>query len=186
MRTLKFFTLIFAMTLFACGGEEVEYDEQQEGGNVIPDYATFSAEVDELEAKINENPSDEDLLKQAITKFQDFAGFFPEDPKSPDYLLKASDFSLMVKLPEKSVKILDRIIDKYPDYDKMEDVLYIRADHLDWELRDTTKAKAAYQTYIDKYPNTSRAEDAALRIKYIALSFEEYAAKIISEYEASN
>lgn len=187
MKKVVYLLMAGTLALASCGGEEeVVYDETQDDAKVEVDYDEYSAELDELEAKIAKDPSNEDLLKEATTKFQDFAGFFPDDPKAPDYLLKASDFSLTLLFPEKSVKILDRIINDYPDYDKMEDVLYIRADHLDWELRDTTRAKEAYQTYIDRYPNSQRAKDAELRIKYIALSFEEYAEKIIGEYEAAN
>ena len=180
-------TLLFASTLilFSCGND-TEYNETQGEEIIEIDHDEFSLELDELELKISEDPSNEELLKEAITKFQDFAGLFPEDENSPDYLLKASDFSLAIKQPESSVKILDAIISKHPDYDKMEDVMYVRADHLDWELRDTTRAKQAYQDYIDAYPDSQRAADAALRIKFIAMSFEEYAEKIISEFEAGS
>ncbi|MEX1003504.1 MAG: tetratricopeptide repeat protein [Crocinitomicaceae bacterium] len=176
------------LLLFAsCGGseDEVEYNEQQDDAIVELDYDEFSKEVNALETKIlKETVPSDSLLRSAVTKFQDFASEWPDDPKSPDYLFKASDYALTLNQPAKSVKILDKILNLYPDYDKREDVLYIKADHLDWELRDTTRAKAAYQEYIDNYPETQRAEDARLRIQFIHLSFEEYAKKIISEYEA--
>ena len=187
-KLIKYLPLCAVIALAACKNEDdTVYDEQQESAIKEYDYDEFSTEVENLEKRIlaQEVPS-ESLLKAAITKFQDFAGLWPDDPKSPDYLFKASDFAMAVNQPEKSVKILDRIINNYPDYNKMDDVLYVKADHLDWELRDTTRAKEAYQAYIDRYPESPRAEDAALRIEYIHLSFEEYALKIINEFEAQN
>ena len=127
----------------------------------------------------------EEKLKEAVTKFQDFANTFPDDERAPEFLLKASDFSNALKLPEKSGKILDRIIKDYPEYEKMEDIYYVRAVYLDFDLRDTTRAKEAYQTYIDKYPNSGqRVLDAQTRIDNIAYSIEELAEKFIQELEA--
>ncbi|MBD3636440.1 MAG: tetratricopeptide repeat protein [Crocinitomicaceae bacterium] len=176
MKTLKYLSLALTLLLFSCGGdEEVVYDEQEKAADVpTADYDEISAELDSMELALAKNPKDQELMKKTITRMQDFVHFFPEDPKSPNYLFKASDFSLQVNAPAKSVKLLDRIIAEYPDYNRMIDVEYNKASHLDWELRDTTRAKEAYQTFIDKYPNDNRAQDAAIRIKYIRYGWDEY------------
>jgi outer membrane protein assembly factor BamD (BamD/ComL family) len=180
---LCFMTLVF----FSCGGEDTVYDEKQENGVIIPsvDYDEFSQELVDLENKILANASqpDEKLLQEATTKFQDFAGYFPEDPKAPDYLLKASDYALTLGQPEKSVKILTRIRDEYPTYSKMEDVMFNRASHMDFELRDTTNAKIAYQEFIDRFPASELVDDAQERIENISLSLEELADKFIRDME---
>lgn len=176
----------FPLLMTACGSdeEEVIYDEKQDDYVSHVDYAEFSKELEDLEKKIlSQNPADENLLKEATTKFQDFAGYFPEDPKAPDYLLKASDYALTLGQIEKSVKILDRIITEYPNYNRMEDVMYNKADHLDFNLRDTTAAKIAYQEFIDKYPNSDLVDDAQSRIENIALSLEDLADKFIKDME---
>jgi outer membrane protein assembly factor BamD (BamD/ComL family) len=90
-----------------------------------------------------------------------------------------------LKLPEKSVSLLERLIADYPNYEKIEDAYYVRAVYLDFDLRDTTRAKEAYQTYIDKYPKSGqRVLDAATRIENIAYSIDELAEKFIKELEA--
>ena len=124
-------------------------------------------------------------IEDAITRFQDFAALFPEDPKAPDYLLRASDLALISDQPQKSVKLLNRIINDYPDYPKMEDVKYNRASHLDFELRDTTKAKEAYQEFIDTYPNSPLINDCKSRIENIQYSLEELTEKFMNELEES-
>lgn len=179
--------ILLAMSLFfnSCGsGDDTVYDEQQEDFLPHADYEEFSKEVEDLEKKIlsQQNP-DEKLLKEATTKFQDFAGFFPEDPKSPEYLLKASDYYLILGEPEMSVKLLNRIMNDYPDYERMEDVVFNKASHLDFELRDTTEAKKAYEEFITRYPNSDLVDDAQNRIENIGLSLEELAEKFIKDLE---
>lgn len=179
--------MMAALFLASCGGEEeTEYTEQQEDYIVEIDHDELLTEINTLETEINASETpDEDKLRTAVTKFQDFANTFPEDPKAPEFLLKASDFSNALKLPEKSVKILDRLIAEYPEYEKMEDIYYVRAVYLDFDLRDTTRAKDAYQEFIDKYPESGqRVLDAQTRIDNIAFSIEELAEKFIKELEA--
>lgn len=174
----KYILFVSAALIFAvsCGSGEDDtvYDEQQDAHLPELDYDTFSAELVELENEIlNTSPRNKEKLKEAVTKFQDFASHFPDDPEAPNYLLKASDFALELTQYEKSIKILDWIIRDYPDYERMEDVMFNRASHLDFEMRDTTAAKQAYQDFIAKYPSSEMVDDAEARIKYIAYSLEE-------------
>lgn len=190
MNSMKMTTLImigfFTFLIHSCGSDETIYDETQEDYVPdAPDYETFSKELQTLEDKIIKSQTpDETLLKDAITKFQDFAAFFPEDAKSPDYLLKASDYALLIGQPEKSVKLLVRIIEEYPNYNRMESVMFNKASHQDFELRDTTNAKISYQEFIDKYPNSDLVDDAQNRIKYISLTLDQLADKFIKELES--
>jgi outer membrane protein assembly factor BamD (BamD/ComL family) len=186
MKTLSYLGLFTILFLFSCSGEDdTVYDEQEDGIVAVLSEEDMLSEIKTLETEINASQvPNEDLLKDAITKYQDYANTYPDAPGAADYLLKASDFSLAVKLPEKSVNILNQIIKKYPDYNRMEDVLYVKASHLDLDLRDTTEAKAAYQDFIDAYPDSEMRDDAENRIENISLSIEELAEKFIKELEA--
>ena len=186
MRKLNTIILMTAFFTVACSGEdETVYDEQQEDYVVELDRNELLNEIEVLESEIvvTQTP-DKEKMNEAIAKFQDFANAFPDDPKAPDFLLKASDFSLALDYPEKSVRILDRIIDEYPKYERMEDVMYVKASHLDLNLRDTTKAKEAYQAFIDEYPSSILVPDAESRIENISLSLEELAEKFMQGLEA--
>ncbi len=177
-------SLFFAVR---CGSDETDETVDPNEGVATLDTNQFLVDLKEMENKIdaNVNNADTDLLKEAVTTYQDFAGIFPKDPKAPDYLLKASDFALITAQPEKSVKILDRIIREYPDYGKMEDVMYNRASHLDIELRDTTLAKQAYQDFIDKFPKaTNKVLDAQFRIQTISLTLEELSDQYMDQMES--
>lgn len=178
--------LLFGGILISCGGNESEQSSDNNIENALPelDYEGLLSEINDLENKINsvEAPSSE-LLKDGIKKYQEFANSFPEDPKAPEYLLKASDFALNTKQPEKAVKILNQIIVNYPDFNRMEDVLFNKASHLDFELRDTTLAKETYQEFIEKYPESELVDDAQSRIENIRFSMEEMVEKFINDLE---
>jgi len=162
---------VFSAFILACSGngEDTAYDETQEDYLPdAPDYETYSAEMKDLENRI----------------LVSFAGYYPDDAASPDYLLKAADYALALGQPEKSVKILTRIIDEYPNYDRMESVMFNKASHQDFELRDTTNAKNSYREFIAKFPNSDLVDDAKNRIENISLTLDELADKFIKEMES--
>lgn len=172
--------------MVSCGSDKDKsgQDETAQDG-IIVDTAKFLVDLAALEKRINDNvnsPNEKDL-KKAIGSFQDYAAIFPEDPKSPDYLFKAADFAYSVHQVEKSVKLLQRIIDLYPTYNRIEDVKFTRASHLDFELRDTTAAKEAYQSFIKEFPNSELIDDCNSRIKNIRYSAEEMADIFIKQLE---
>ena len=184
MKKLFFVLIILSLGLNSCG-DDTEYNEKQEDTSVVVDKEALLAEVADLDAKIAASPTpDPELLKKAVSLYQDYAGVFPEDPKSPDYLLKASDFAMALNQPEKSVKLLNKIIAKYPKYSRMEDVMYVKASHLDLNLRDTTRAKEAYYEFMEAYPNSELIDDCESRIKNIKYSIEELAEIFIKDLEA--
>src|SRR5690606_5932182 len=119
-----------------------------------------------------EKPAKEDVEK-AVTMYQDYAGIFPDDKKSPDYLLQASDFAYNLGQYPKSVKILNRLIDNYPDYYKLESAYFNRASHTDFELRDTATARIYYNEFIEKYPDSDFVKDAEVRLNTMYLSLED-------------
>ena len=65
----------------------------------------------------------------------------------------------------------------------MEDVMFNKASHLDFELRDTTQAKELYQEFITKYPNSELVDDAQSRIENISLSLDELVEKFMNDLE---
>lgn len=181
------FIAFIGIAVQSCGGDGEPGNEgnQNDSTTVSIDTAKFMEDLTAIKDKIEKQmdiPKEKDL-KEAIIMFQDFASVFPDSPEAPDYLLRASDICLTTKEPEKSVKILNRIIKEYPGYPKMEDVKYNKASHLDFELRDTTAAKDAYRQFIEEYPNSPLVKDCESRIENIRYSAEELAEKFIKELE---
>ncbi|MBN4071128.1 tetratricopeptide repeat protein [Crocinitomix catalasitica] len=184
-RFIYFIIPVICFMLVTCGEAEEETETNDEPVSYRADPVQFRKDLSELEARLESQmgPPEEQDMKEAVTMFQDFAGIFPDDSEAPDYLFKASDLSLSLNMPEKSIKILGRIINEYPDYNRMEDVMFNKASHLDFEIRDTSRAKEAYKDFIAKYPNSDLVDDAESRIENIRYSLEELADKFIKELE---
>jgi len=117
-------------------------------------------------------PEKKDITK-ALVLYQDFANYFPNDPKTPDYLFRVSDFHLGGGRPEQAVKVLTDIIDKYPNYERLESVYFARASHVDFDIRDTTLAKTYYNDFLKMYPDSKFAENVNSRLKTVSLSIED-------------
>ena len=165
---LKFAFIGLILTTVGCGTDKPNED-------VVAGFneAQFLTDLEAIENSLNVDAPKKNDLQKAVTSFQDFAHHFPQDDRAADYLLKASDISLSLGQNEKSVRILNQIIDEYPDYEKMESVCYNRASHTDFELRDTAKAHQYYMEFMEKYPESDFIDDAEARISQNFMSLEE-------------
>jgi len=158
------------LTTVSCGADKPDQDLE-----VVDkfDEAKFLTNLESIENSLNVDAPKKNDLQKAVTAYQDFANHFPEDDRAADYLLKASDISLSLGQNEKSVRILNQIIDEYPNYEKLESVCYNRASHTDFELRDTAKALEYYLEFMEKYPESDFIDDAEARISQNFMSLEE-------------
>lgn len=166
----RIFAIATVLTFTACGDSEAT-DGVEEVAGIDKDQ--FLLDLAELEKSMDVDMPNKGDLQKAVTSFQDFANIFPSDDKAADYLLRASDIALTLGQNDKSVMILERIIDEYPAYEKMESVYYNRASHTDFELRDTTLARVYYEEFMEKYPKSDFMDDAQARIDQNFMSLEE-------------
>ncbi|MFD1552126.1 hypothetical protein DNU06_00490 [Putridiphycobacter roseus] len=146
------------------------------------DSAFFIGELRAIEDSISNGIPAQKHLVKALVLFQDYVNHFPTSKEAPDYLLRTSDLYLSVNNPNRSVDILNEIIKSYPNYKRLEAVYFNRANHVDFEIRDTSLAKTYYQEFLEKYPNSGLVNDANSRIENIGLSAEQ----LIEKFEAMN
>jgi len=172
----KIFYITIAVVLFgAVSCSTNETDEKNVENSIEKEFDTdrFLKELAEIETKLNVDLPQKNDMQKAVTYFQDYATHFPDDNKSGDYLLKASDLAKALEQYEKSVTILDRIIEEYPTYEKIESVYYNRASHTDFEIRDTALARVYYVEFMEKFPKSDFIDDAQARLDQNFLSMEE-------------
>ena len=146
------------------------------------DTASFLSEIKSLDSIMSSQMPEKKDIKKAMVIYQDYATYFPDDSKTPNYLFKMSDLYLNVGNTEKSVNILTSIIEKYPNFEKIETIYFTRASHVDLDLRDTSLAKTYYQEFIEKYPESEYVNDAKIRFANVGLSMED----IIRNFEEAN
>lgn len=169
-QTIKTLVVLLTLLFVGCNSSETE---QVKNANADIDKSKFLEKIKMLDDSLNTNFPSQDILKEAVTAFQDYAVIYPEDEKAPDYLLKASDIAYTIGQHPKAVKILNQIIEKYPDYTRIESVYYNRASHTDFELRDTAQAKIYYKEFMEMFPHSDFVDDAQARIDQHFMSLEE-------------
>lgn len=76
--------------------------------------------------------------------------------------------------PQESIKMVDRLVADYPDYENNPVALFMLASYVyDEQLGDLDKARETYQRIIDEYPGTPFANDAAIAITQLGIPLDE-------------
>jgi tetratricopeptide (TPR) repeat protein len=111
-----------------------------------------------------------DLLKDYMMYTEKYPG---ESDKTPEYLYKAAAISRAINLPVKAIKLYDKILSKYPNWEKAPEVAFLTAFTYDEDLKKPELAKESYEDVIEKYPGDLWAVQAEQRLATISMSDEE-------------
>ncbi len=120
----------------------------------------------------------EDAIK-LIGFYEKYADKFPEDSLAPVYLFRASDISMNLQQPVKTINLFNKIMTNYPDYEKTPSVMFLKAFVYEDQLHDLDKAKKYYEEFLAKYPESDFADDAKISLQNLGKSPEE----LIKEFE---
>ena len=97
-----------------------------------------------------------------------------------DVLLKAAGLAKTVENPQKAIELYTKIADALPQHKKAPTALFMIGFVQENDLNDLEKAKATYESFLQKYPNDPDfADDAQNAIKMLGKSPDE----IIKEFE---
>jgi outer membrane protein assembly factor BamD (BamD/ComL family) len=125
----------------------------------------------DLKSKTETDPR---LANQMVAEYEGYAQAFPNDTtRVADYLLKAGQVAVAVGNKEKAVALLEKSIKDYPNAKSSEKTMFILAFTQENTLKDLEKAKATYEAFLVKYPNSELADDARMAITMLGKSPEE-------------
>lgn len=108
-----------------------------------------------------------------------FSLILPERDVTPDVLFNAAEMARAVQAYSRAVELYARIQDRYPDYSRMNRVLFMWAYTLDDGLQDYDGARARYSEFIERFPGDDFADDAEASLRNLGKSPEE----LIREFE---
>jgi outer membrane protein assembly factor BamD (BamD/ComL family) len=179
---MKKIKLIIAagITLFisSCSNEQ---QKQQDPAVLL--HENSIVEIKKLEAEMHKSAEINNVTAGlAIQAYSDFAGNFPDDSLSPDYLFKAAEIATATQQYPQALTYYKTITDKYPQFKLNKESLYLQGYLLDNFLNDDAKAKLIYEQVITKYPASSYASDAKAAINNLGKSDEE----LIKEFKKKN
>jgi len=173
VKSFGIFLMILSIFLASCEGPTDKSEEKEQ---------SIEASIAELEKELfNSNQSKLDKRKalDLVNLYVKYVDKYPDEPISPEYLFKASDISMNLNRPRKTIQLFDRILTEYPNYNKTPSALFLKAFVYEDQLHDYDQAKKYYELFLEKYPNSDFADDAEVSVKNLGKSPEE----LIREFE---
>lgn len=142
--------------------------------------ADFEASHDPLGIDYARNPASADTI---IDYYTGFANTYPDDSLAPACLHKAANVACLIGSFDKAIVYAQKVVDGYSGYEAMDDCLLTLAKS--YEMAGyPDDAKAAYQFFIDSYPDHPLTDDLKRTIQLLdqgAVTPEEQLAAILAE-----
>lgn len=174
----KFYSVLILFAILASCGTK----KKEETNPHVQPAKPLTEQIQVAEKKIDINkPLVKNDILALIGLYEHYADSLPKDPKSPEYLLKSSDYYSALGMHSQKCHLYRKIIKNFPDFKDIDMVQYLYASSLDSDFDERKLAKTEYETYIQKYPNSIYVNDAKARLETIDnLTFTELQEKIIS------
>ena len=177
----------FGAFLLSCSDgveKETEVEKEKKEWNRA-DYEMEKAELIALEdtlIKMGPDPNSKTYSQKLLLKTVEFADNYPGDEQAPDFLFMAARAANGLGQYTKSIKIINRIIRDYDNYDRLVEVYFLKAFTYDEDLNKKPEAKKVYVEIIEKFPKDPLAKEAKILLENLYLSDEE----IIKKYQSQN
>ena len=150
-------------------------------------FASCSSPQQKMKSAIEEQekeffasqPGETKLAGVLIDSYIDYVDNYPSDKESPAFLFKAADIAMNMNRPQQAIKLFQRIIAEYPDFDKLPQCLFLQGYVYENNLGNLQKAKEIYQEFLKKYPDDEFADDAKVSLENLGKSPEQ----LIKEFE---
>jgi len=189
-RSISLFSLLISVVLFlACGGEDpsdanTKTEQPTEEVVAAEQQKTIAKLEDELYQKNLE--FDRRAANQIFDVYLAYAAEHPLDTLTPEYLFRAGQVSTGLKKNELAIKIYDRIIKNYPDWNKIVETKFMKGFTYENHLDRLGAAKEIYQDIIYDHPDHPLAAQAKQLIDNMQYSDEELIKKWQEENASSN
>lgn len=185
-----FFAALFSF--FSCGSGEDNGNERTQAESTKPvekplerfryDGVVTIGIIDSLVTLVYDEEAkriDPPKAKQFIAACEKYATENKDDPKSPEWLLKAAETARNINAKRYAIALYDDVMTKFPNYPKVSQALFLKAFTLDDNMNRKEEAKQLYSEFIQKYPNDDFIESA----KFMLENIDKTDAEIIKEFE---
>lgn len=135
--------------------------------------------IDKLEKQVlaTDKAIDPVVAGDLVSAYCDFADANPSDAMAPEYLFKAVDVSMNLNEPQRTIYIIDKLLNKYPDYPRAQAALFVKAFIFETRFGNLDMARKLYEQYLQLYPNGEFADDCKASIENLGLTPEELVKK---------
>lgn len=108
---------------------------------------------------------------------------FPKDTNSAIMLYKAADICSNIKYCDRAITYLDRLVSDFPESYMVEIAKFKMGDVYEKACNNKEKAKEAYGKFVQEYPKSQLANDAAIMFQMLEMPDE---MEIIRQFEEKN
>lgn len=146
-------------------------------------------EIAQLEKELYDTTNkkvDEKTALLLVDKYVAYADENKDDTLSPVYLFKGGEICMNIKKGEKAIELFNRVIEDYPNYNKLAETLFLLAYTYENVQNDIAAAKDKYELFLFKYPNNQMAEQVELSLKHLGKTPEELVAEFEENLAAEN
>lgn len=158
---IVYFVLVFVLVLVGCNTNDL------------------AKRIEKLEeqAFATEGAINPEVANDLVSAYCDFADANPDDAMAPEYLFKAVDVSMNLNEPQRTIYIIDKLLNNYPDYPRTQAALFVKAFIFETKYENYDMAKKIYEQYLVMYPDGEFAESCRASIENLGLTPEELVKK---------
>lgn len=120
---------------------------------------------------------------KTLTEYQKFIEKFPEDSLVPHYLYLSGQLCKSINMYGEAIRKLEILTTKYPTDAQASKAKLLVGMIYENDIKDTAKAKIAYQEFIEQYPNSDLVDDVQFLIQNLSLTDEELIQLLVSKSE---
>ena len=131
----------------------------------------------EEQAFATEGAINPEVANDLVSAYCDFADANPDDAMAPEYLFKAVDVSMNLNEPQRTIYIIDKLLNNYPDYPRTQAALFVKGFIFETRYENCDMAKKIYEQYLVMYPDGEFAESCRASIENLGLTPEELVKK---------
>ena len=117
------------------------------------------------------------INRNAALKYVDaceaYALVYPNAKDAPDQLYKAAEIAKTIQTYPKLLSIYDWVIERYPNYDKVPTMYFLKGFVLENDLKNDAEAKKVYERFIQKFPNHELRDDIDFLLEHLGKTDEE-------------
>jgi len=116
---------------------------------------------------------DLEKVNRLIELYDQFISENPESEKTPKYMeMKAKYLTALNKFDE-AIEVYGEIYNRYLEYDKRGEALFMQAFIYEVNLNDLQKAEQYYLKYLDEFPDGDLAKDAKFSLDNLYMTPEQ-------------
>lgn len=154
-----------------------EHEEVQKAKSKLdPTWRPIDERIDQLASSMfNDSTSriEYRIANDYINSCELYAMLLPESANSPSYLHKAGETARSIRTYQKALELYEWIGDKYSNFEKAPQSLFLRAFTLDNDLKRYDEAKVLYEEFLQKYPEDDFADDTKFLLENLGKDDEE-------------